>query len=76
MSDFVLESTPYKRIGGTEYYSIIQVARMLDKHPNTIRAYIRSGELLAHRAGPSTRSAWLIPAYEVRRVMAGEFMTQ
>ncbi len=57
-----------KRNGAT-YYSVTELAQMLNVHRATILNWIAAGELDAVRAGLRPKSPYLVPREEVERVL-------
>jgi excisionase family DNA binding protein len=58
-----------ERILGDRFLTTIEAARILRRHPETIRRWIRGGILRARRI-PSTR-LYLIEDSEIRRLLGG-----
>ena len=50
------------------FFSIIELARKLKVHPNTIRRAIKSNRIVALRIGKSKNSSYRIPASEIHRI--------
>lgn len=50
-----------------EYLTVAEAAEFLKRHPETVRGYIRRGELAATRIGK--RGAYLIPRHVLDRTL-------
>ena len=50
-----------------EYLTVAEAAAFLKRHPETVRGYIRSGELVATRFGK--RGRYLIPRHVLARTL-------
>lgn len=58
-------------MGRKEFYSVKEVARILDLSPDRIYEYLRSGHLRGTRL--TKQSAWRIPAAEIERLAGSGF---
>ena len=50
-----------------KYYSVGQIAEMIDMHPKTIQRYIREGRLKAQKIG----KAWLVTGHDLSTFVEG-----
>lgn len=53
---------------GERMYTVAQVAKRLQLHPQTIREWLRAGDLVGVRLG-GTKAGWRIAASEVDRFL-------
>ncbi len=54
------------------YYTVEQIASLLEMHPKTIQRYIREGKLLAHKVGKS----WRIHGHDLSIFVEGKSGSQ
>jgi len=55
------------KIAGTEFYQVEELAEMLRRDPQTIRAYLRKGQLKGRKVG----RAWYVSAQAVKELLGG-----
>lgn len=55
-----------------DFYSIVDFAKKLKVHPNTIRRAIKSGRICAFKLGTEKKSTYRIPHNEIDRIIIGD----
>jgi hypothetical protein len=56
---------------GREYYTVQDFSRLIGKHPNTIRYWIRTKQLMTMKFSAAQNARVYIPIEEVNRVISG-----
>jgi excisionase family DNA binding protein len=58
----------YHHVMEKDFLSILEMASILDLHPNTIRRAIRNGRINAFKIGAGKKASYRIPRSEIQRL--------